>query len=302
MNEIKYRYSIIIPHYRVPKMLSRCLYSIPKRKDTQVIVVDDNSGNDYIKQLKHLEEEYPNVYFIYSDENGGGGRARNIALKHAVGEYVIFADADDYFNYCFFDILDEYENTQYDIVFFNATHLDAETYLPNDRLTTLRSLLIVYKKNKNLSLFRYIFGEPWCKIIRRAIIEKNKIWFEELPVHNDTRFSYMIGYYASSVKFDNRALYCVLDRTGSVSKQLDHDKQLLRVRVFSEKNSFLRDHNIKIFDYLMLNPFQYYLKRLDVKHLNMCFDISRKYGFSKAFILWKIIVRRLRFLILGEIN
>ncbi len=36
-------YSIIIPHYNIPKLLLRCVKSIPERDDVQIIVVDDCS-------------------------------------------------------------------------------------------------------------------------------------------------------------------------------------------------------------------------------------------------------------------
>lgn len=36
-------YSIIIPHKNIPDLLQRCLNSIPRRTDIQIIVVDDNS-------------------------------------------------------------------------------------------------------------------------------------------------------------------------------------------------------------------------------------------------------------------
>ena len=37
-------FSIIIPHKNIPSLLQRCLDSIPKRDDVQIIVVDDNSN------------------------------------------------------------------------------------------------------------------------------------------------------------------------------------------------------------------------------------------------------------------
>lgn len=295
-------YTIIIPHYNIPKLLRRCLCSIPKRDDTQVIVVDDKSTDDNIAFLGTLEKEFPHVEFIYSNINGGGGKARNIGLKKARGKFVLFADADDCFNYCINEILDEYIGNKNDIVFFNANSIDADTYLQNNRLTTLESTLIRYRKTGDLSLFRFMFGEPWCKLIRMDIIADNHIEFEEIPVHNDTRFSYMVGYYAKNVIFDNRALYCLIDRSGSVSKQVSLERQLLRVRVFSEKNAFLRDRHINQFDFLLLNPFQYYLKRLDFGNLNSCFDISERYGFGKWFVAKNIVKRLYRAKLFGEIN
>lgn len=41
--EIEINYSFIIPHRNVPHLLQRCIDSIPKRDDIQIIIVDDNS-------------------------------------------------------------------------------------------------------------------------------------------------------------------------------------------------------------------------------------------------------------------
>lgn len=47
---------------------------------------------------------------------------------------------------------------------------------------------------------RYIFGEPWCKMVRRNLLTNNGILFDETRVHNDTKFSYLVGYYAKKFK------------------------------------------------------------------------------------------------------
>ena len=36
-------FSIIIPHHNIPGLLRRCLDSVPRRDDTEVLVVDDGS-------------------------------------------------------------------------------------------------------------------------------------------------------------------------------------------------------------------------------------------------------------------
>lgn len=43
-----YTYNIIIPHKNSPKLLQRCLDSIPRRDDLHIIVVDDNSDSDKV--------------------------------------------------------------------------------------------------------------------------------------------------------------------------------------------------------------------------------------------------------------
>ena len=55
-------YSIIISHKNIPDLLSRCLDSIPKREDIQIIVVDDNSEDQYLDTLYALYLPDPNLY------------------------------------------------------------------------------------------------------------------------------------------------------------------------------------------------------------------------------------------------
>lgn len=288
MEQNRYFLSIIIPHYNIPILLKRCLSSIPKRDDLQVIVVDDNSSEESRLKLAELSREYNDVEFVCSEINGGGGKARNIGLQHAKGEFVLFADGDDFFNYCINDILDEYLHEDADVIFFNASHIDTETYLPTERVSTLQNALRQYKRDGNLDSFRYVFGEPWCKMIRRQLVVDNDIEFDEISIHNDTRFSYLVGYYARFVKFDNRALYCLADRSGSVSKNLTDEKQAIRTSVFAKKNRFLMDHKISYFDEMMILPFWYYAKRLDIGHFGHCLAITSEYGFSLGFIMSKL--------------
>ncbi len=283
-------YTIIIPHYNNPRLLKRCLMSIPIRKDTQVIVVDDRSNEDSLKCLKKMEFFFPHVSFIYSQVNGGGGKARNIGLNHAIGKYILFADADDFFNYCVYDILDKYLEESYDLVFFNALYLDSDTYLYTGRNPILNTYMKKYEKDGNVDTLKYLFGEPWCKLIRRGLIEEHKICFSETSIHNDARFSYLVGYYSKNVKVDNIGLYCLADRGKSVSKSITDEKMYIRMNVFSEKNRFLTDHHINRFDNFMIVPIERFILERKWKNLKNCFKISAKYGFSIQFVLWRLIL------------
>ena len=288
------KYSIIIPHYNNPKLLKRLLWSIPHREDLQVIVVDDKSENQVIQQLKEIEKENSSVSFVYSDVNGGGGKARNIGLKYADGDYVLFADSDDYFNYCIRDVLEDYVNETCDIVFFNANCVDSETYLPTRRGITLISAMSQYNKSKDVSLLKYMFGEPWCKLVRRELITQNSILFDETPIHNDTKFSYLVGFYANEVKVDKRAIYTLADRSDSVSKNKNDEVQLIRTRIFAEKNRFLKEHGIPLFDNIMMGPFWYYRDNHDRAGYARCLKVASQYGYDKKFICKKLFCERIR--------
>ena len=101
-------YSIIIPHHNIPKLLIRCLASIPNRKDTEIIIIDDNSSAEIVDFDNFPGKERENTKIFFSKVNGGGGYARNIGVQMAKGDKLIFADADDFFNDNLSDLLDDY--------------------------------------------------------------------------------------------------------------------------------------------------------------------------------------------------
>ena len=289
-------YTIIIPHYNIPENLDRLLHTIPQRDDLQVIAVDDCSTVNQ-ESLLSLQDKYPWIDWLTTNQNGGGGKARNIGLRHAKGDWVLFADADDYFTPALNTILNEYRDCkEYDMVFFNAFSADCDTYHIRHRVRHLNLYFNQSYTNPALaeSNLRYRFGEPWCKLIRRKLIENNGIHFDEISIHNDTLFSYMCGYHAKDIHIDDRMLYCVTDRISSVSKQLSNEKLITRESVFAIKNKFLRDHDIPVFDDLMLEPFQY-LKSHPNKQLEQkLLEIAANNGYSRQEINKRLLIRKIK--------
>lgn len=288
----KYIYTIIIPHHNIPTLLRRCLKSIPQREDLQTIVIDDNSDIKYKTEIQLLEKEFPQVYFHYLEKNEGGGKARNIGLQLAQGKYILFADSDDYFNYCFNSILSDYASSEYDIIFFNANSLETDTYKPTWRSLHLNKMVKSFKKNPSKAIFKlkYAFGEPWCKMVKRNLIQENHISFDETKIHNDTKYSYLVGFYSKQIHVDERAIYCVTDRINSVSKDISADKLLTRTIVFSNANAFFKINNIRLFDERAIRPLIYFLLHKKLNYAKKCNHILRGSGMSQMDIITKIII------------
>lgn len=288
----QYIYTIIIPHHNIPILLKRCLQSIPKRKDLQTIVIDDKSDDKYITELEQLEKEFPHVYFHYLEKNGGGGKARNIGLQLAKGKYILFADADDYFNYCLNSVLSNYENSNYDIIFFDANSIETDTYKATWRSLHLNRMIRLYKKNPQKAKFnlKYAFGEPWCKMVQRKLIQVNHISFDETPIHNDTKYSYLVGFYGKNIHVDERAIYCVTDRINSVSKSISEEKLLIRTIIFSKANAFFKENNIHAFDERAIRPLIHFLLHKQTTYTKRCTNILLESGMSKMEIISKIII------------
>lgn len=285
---MKYVYSIIIPHYNIPQLLKRCLNSIPHRPDLQIIVVDDCSEKQYLSSLQCLEIEFPYVSFCYLSKGGGGGKARNEGLKLARGHYVLFADADDFFNYCIGDILEEYKDTEYDVVYFNANSVDTDSYVSTFRCMHLNKMIRMYEKKPQKAVFdlKYKFGEPWCKMVKRELIEKNGIRFSETIIHNDTKFSYTVGYHSNNIHVDKHAFYCVTERVGSVSKCFSVNRLFIRTQIFAEATVYLYNHGIIYNNEPFLYfPLFYFIRKGDLVNARQCILIMKEMGMTNQMIL-----------------
>ena len=278
-----FNFTIIIPHKNTPNLLQRCLDSIPIRDDLQIVIIDDDSEPSIVDFQNFPGKNRSNVDIFFTKEGKGAGYARNIGLKEAKGKWILFADADDYFTDNLASLFDEYKNNKSDIIFFNAK-TDSKYVNRTEQLNE-----IIAKAESNYSeacfLLKFAFGEPWCKIVKRELIENNNILFAETPIHNDTKYSYLVGFFAKSVAIDKRVVYIVSVQEKSTSRQKSKSITYIRVHVFAEKDCFLRKHNIQYFDHHFLIPFWECINQLDFHLFLECLKIAKQYSIKKSYII-----------------
>lgn len=238
----KVRYSIIIPHYNTPNLLQRCLVSIPEREDIQVIVVDDNSSTDIVNFATFPGLNRENVQCLFTKEGKGAGYARNMALPYAQGDWLIFADADDYFLPDAFSLFDKHSTSNADIIYFASESRFSDTGEPTNRQAHLMPLLKAFDANSedSVNLLKYNYLEPWGKMIRTALIAEYHILFDEVRWANDVMFSTQVGYYARNIEVCMDTVYCITVAKGSLVHQRGVDSRRCRYEVMLRTNQFLR--------------------------------------------------------------
>lgn len=93
---MKPKISIIIPVYNAEKYLHKCVLSIINQsfKDFELILVDDGSADSSGILCDQLSLQDSRIK-VYHKVNGGATSARKYGVEHAVGDYVMFSDADD---------------------------------------------------------------------------------------------------------------------------------------------------------------------------------------------------------------
>ena len=89
--------SVIVPVYKAEKYLDKCVESIVNQtyKNLEIILVDDGSPDNCPQICDEWAKKDGRIKVIHK-ENGGVSSARNTALDICLGEYVTFADSDDF--------------------------------------------------------------------------------------------------------------------------------------------------------------------------------------------------------------
>jgi len=92
------RISVIMPCFNAASFVSDAVNSVLNQsyRNVELIVVDDGSSDGSREILRALAEQHSSRLTLLLQERRGPYPARNLALRHALGGYVAFLDADDY--------------------------------------------------------------------------------------------------------------------------------------------------------------------------------------------------------------
>lgn len=87
--------SVIMPVYNEEKDILGCLVSLKEQtyNDFEIVIVDDGSTDNTKKIVENFKKHYKNVSLI-EGKHKGPGFSRNLGVKLAIGEILVFVDAD----------------------------------------------------------------------------------------------------------------------------------------------------------------------------------------------------------------
>lgn len=194
--ESNIKVSIIVSVYNGETYLDECLSSLAAQtlKEIEIICVNDGSTDGSLKILKKYAEADPR-FKIISKENENVGKSRNIAIDYSVGEYLLFLDADDFFEknlaqnlyqyakkyFCEIVVykVDYYDNQKH--LFYCADGLIKTQFMPSKKVFSCESL--------GEHILDFTMGQAWDKIFLREFIVKNKIRFLEQNIFEDAYFT-----------------------------------------------------------------------------------------------------------------
>lgn len=262
-NDYQYDFSIIIPHRNSVELLRKLICSIPQSERIEIIVVDNSltpiSNNDI-----GLDRQYQ---LLYSSPEKGAGGARNVGLENAHGEWLVFADADDYFTSNAFSLFSSMFTSDVDVVYFCAEGRYIDTGEYSKRADPYSSLIKSFLSGNSSELdVRLGIPVPWSKMIRHELVNQHHIRFDEIAAGNDIYFSLLTGYYAKKIAAIDETTYIVTVSKGTLTKRRDYESTYARLYSKLHCNQFLRNHGLSNRQHSLLFAFvrgkKYSLKQL----------------------------------------
>ena len=202
--------SIIVPVYKSKDTLKRCVESLLAQtvEDTEMILVDDGSPDGSGELCDKLAEGDSRIRVIHK-ENGGVSSARNAGIEAAKGEYLLFADSDDYVEP---DMVEKLLSSigDDDIAICGFHH----HYQGRD-IVRIPEVPGQSGEENFLALYGEGFlNMPWNKLYKRVLFDG--IFFEEGHKIDDEYFTYQGVMNAAKVVCDPRVVYNYRQRASSV--------------------------------------------------------------------------------------
>ncbi|HDG2601979.1 TPA: poly(ribitol-phosphate) beta-N-acetylglucosaminyltransferase [Staphylococcus aureus] len=258
------KFSVIVPTYNSEKYITELLNSLAKqdfpKTEFEVIVVDDCSTD----QTLQIVEKYRNKLNLKVDQletnSGGPGKPRNIALRQAEGEFVLFVDSDDYIN----------KETLKDAAAFIDEHHSDVLLIKMKGVNGRGVPQSMFKETApevTLLNSRIIYTLSPTKIYRTALLKDNDIYFpEELKSAEDQLFTMKAYLNANRISvLSDKAYYYATKREGEAYVSPEDFYEVMRLIAVEILNADLEEaHKDQIL----------------AEFLNRHFSFSRTNGFS----------------------
>ncbi len=216
------RVSIIVPVYKVEKYLDRCVESIVNQsyKDIEIILVDDGSPDDCPQMCDVWAEKDPRIVVVHK-KNGGLSDARNVGIKHATGQYLMFVDSDDMLEDNAVYKLETYVEDE-DLIVAEAIIYEIDGRIVHRDHTNLKENHIY--KGRELAAIAIAKGEwfaPACyNFYNRQFLLDNNLFFLVGILHEDNEFQTRLFLAANKVKYMHFEFYKYIKRSDSICNSL----------------------------------------------------------------------------------
>lgn len=244
--------SIIVTSYNDAKYLPKCLDALLAQTfdNIEIIGVNDASTDDTEKILEEYSKRDARVHYINNTENVGLAESRNRGIAEAKAPYLMFCDADDY-----------YEPTMCEDMYNAMTESGVDVAISEIKVTynahkemkmsddNYYSLKYSGRQMINKGLVLNTDLSSTNKIFRRELLDKYNLRFPAGKRYEDAYFCVAYFCISKTAFYINRPLYNYVRHEGSImsqtwSKEIAKDTAIDHLYIAFELYNFLEDHEI----------------------------------------------------------
>ncbi len=212
---LRIKVSVIIPVYNAEKYIGECLDSLRRQtlKNIEIICVDDGSKDGTLEILRKYEAEDKRIK-VFCQENQYAGVARNCGIDNAHGRYMLFLDADDFFEETLIEkVYLEAERRQAEVVLFGGQSYNESTKeikpMPWLLNTSVLPKEVPFNRKDTEGMLLSAFSPaPWTKLFRSDFVRRSSLRFQDLQNSNDVFFVFCAICLANKITYlDEKLVY-----------------------------------------------------------------------------------------------
>ena len=183
--------SVIIPLYNCEQFICHAIESVLCQTgvDIEIIIVNDDSTDNSLDVISR----YNDLIKVLTTKHSGASACRNIGIKAATGDYIMFLDADDFLNDSTIcqRTINVMETNVVDMGMFSFTYYyncngqysSMKPYSHKSQVITDANELV-----KELVKEGTFFASPCFKIINKDFLIKNQLFFIEGTTAEDVEW------------------------------------------------------------------------------------------------------------------
>lgn len=235
--------SLIVPIYNGERYVEQFYEMFRKQtySNIELVLIDDGSTDNTAQIIDQLAEQ-DNRVVVYHKENGGVSTARNLGIKKAQGEYIAFADVDDF-------IYPDYIQYMYQLVSVKDADIAFCSYIKMTEKEDYENVkymqnaeVLVFDKQTAIKHFcdrQYLTGYSYLKLIK-ASIAKKVVFPEDIVYGEDFIFSYEVLKLSDRVVCGNAIQYVYVQYKVSAT-HVKRDNTMKYKRAWDKHLEFLKD-------------------------------------------------------------
>lgn len=283
--------SIIIPVYNCEKYIERLIKNIITQsyQNFEVIIINDGS-TDKTKNIIERYSKYNSKINIINKENTGVSDCRNIGIKIARGEIILFADSDDFLEQDYFkkiiEIYTKYPNIEMinfgyysDVENLDGKNISRDIFnykekIYSNKLEIKRELVELWDKK--------MLYNVWNKAYKKEIISKYNLSFPDFNWGEDIDFNRKYMDVINNFYNSNKAFYhYVRERKGAVTKEYKKNFFEIRKKEYKEFNEYFKEMGLIEKEYREFSARRFIESVLGVIENLYCTDLKFKERYTE---------------------